>query len=151
MKLSANFTIDEFTRSDLALRHGIDNSVPSDLMDNVILTASMLEGVRKLLNAPIIITSGYRCKALNDLLGSSETSAHRNGSAVDFIAPQAGSPLDICKRLAIKMDELHIDQMIYEGAWVHLAFPPYATEPRYEILTAHFMPGKKARYTLGLA
>ena len=34
MKLSANFSLSEFVRSDTADRMGIDNSLPAELMDN---------------------------------------------------------------------------------------------------------------------
>ncbi len=65
MNLTEHFTLEEFTRSSTASRLKIDNSVPKNLMPNVQLTAIKFELVRKALGKPIIITSGYRCPALN--------------------------------------------------------------------------------------
>ena len=84
MQLTEHFTLDEFTRSTTASRLKIDNRVPDELMANVKLTTIKLELVRKALGKPIIITSGYRCPALNARVGGVSTSAHTKGLAVDF-------------------------------------------------------------------
>ncbi len=46
MKLSPEFTLEEFTRSDTALRLGIDNSLPPQLTSKALETAHMLERIR---------------------------------------------------------------------------------------------------------
>ena len=70
---SPNFSMDELTHSDTAARHGIDNTPNEDEKDNLYKLAMELENVRKLLNnKPIYVSSGYRCLALNELLGSKE-------------------------------------------------------------------------------
>ncbi|WP_256122119.1 D-Ala-D-Ala carboxypeptidase family metallohydrolase, partial [Gilliamella sp. wkB72] len=84
MKLTEHFTLEEFTRSTTASRLKIDNSVPTELMPNIKLSAAKLELVRHALGKPIIITSGYRCPALNARVGGVATSAHTKGLAVDF-------------------------------------------------------------------
>ena len=84
MKLSANFTLAEFTASDYADRHRIDNSVPEDLLPNALATAEMMERIRDVLgDKPITITSGYRCAAVNTGIGSGMTSDHIKALAVD--------------------------------------------------------------------
>ena len=123
MNLSAHFTLAEFTASQTAARHGIDNMPVPAAIQNLIRVALALEVIRKLIGMPIIITSGYRSPALNALVpGSSETSAHMRGAAVDFIMPSFGTPYQVCKTI-VGM-QLPFDQLIHEFTWVHLAIEP---------------------------
>jgi len=145
--LSPNFMLDEFIRSDTALRRGIDNTQPPfEVLRNLGYLADTLERVRAQLGTPIIISSGYRCPALNKAIGGASTSAREQGLAADFIAPQFGSPLDIAR--AIEASLIEYDQLIYEGNWVHLAISRHGS--RRQSLTAHFDSGR-ASYTPGLS
>src|SRR5574343_627287 len=99
MQLTEHFTLEEFQFSDTAVRKGIDNSVPQDLLDNVTLTAMGMERVRSILGKPIKVTSGYRGPKLNAAIGGAKSSAHMSGLACDFTCESYGTPLDICKRL----------------------------------------------------
>jgi zinc D-Ala-D-Ala carboxypeptidase len=122
MKLSPHFSLDEFTDSDTALRLGIDNSLPDNLLQTAKETAEMMEGIRGfLIGLPIIVSSGYRCLQLNSAIGSSSTSHHILMKAIDFKAPEYGSPYDICVALVDQMDKLGIGQMIQEHSWVHVS------------------------------
>ena len=145
MQLTEHFTLDEFTRSITASRLKIDNSVPDELMPNVKLTAIKLELVRKALGKPIIITSGYRCPALNARVGGVSTSAHTKGLAVDFKS-SFGTPKEICQRL---IDAgVQFDKLIQEhNQWVHIGFSP--SNNRQIVLTAIKNSGKTV-YVNGL-
>ena len=145
MKLTEHFTLEEFTRSTTARRLNIDNSVPDNLMSNVQLTAVKLELVRKALGKPIIITSGYRCPALNTRVGGVPTSAHTAGLAVDFYSPY-GTPKEICQRL---IDAgVQFDKLIQEhNQWVHIGFSQ--NNNRQIVLTA-VKQGGKTIYKSGL-
>lgn len=128
MKLTPHFTLEEFTRSDTALRLGIDNSLPPQLMWAAEATANMLECIRDYLCAragfdiPIEITSGYRCATLNQAIGSKPSSDHVRMMAVDFKAPQFGSAYAVAKALHPVVPGLQIGQLIHEfGAWVHVS------------------------------
>lgn len=138
MKLTEHFSLEEFTRSTIAIRLKIDNSVPDELMPNVKLTAIKLELVRKVLGKPIIITSGYRCPALNARVGGVSTSAHTKGLAVDFHSAY-GTPKEICQRL---IDTgVQFDKLIQEhNQWVHIGFSP--SHNRQIVLTAFKQGGK---------
>ena len=145
MKLTEHFTLDEFTRSTTANRLKIDNSVPADLIPNIKLTAAKLELVRKALDKPIIITSGYRCPALNARVGGVATSAHTKGLAVDFHS-SFGTPKEICQRLIDAGVEF--DKLIQEhNQWVHIGFSP--SKNRQIVLTA-VKNGGKTVYLNGL-
>jgi hypothetical protein len=149
MKLTPNFSLTEFEFSQTATRLGIDNRLPIALRPNVERLAETLEQIRARLGKPIRITSGYRSPALNIAIpGSSPTSAHTKGLAVDFVCPAYGTPLDICKALRDRTD-IDFDQLIEEGTWVHLAIPAAGRAARREILTASFAGGKVA-YAKGL-
>jgi hypothetical protein len=148
MQLSEHFSLAEFTRSDYADRHAIDNRpTDPDVLANLRLCAQGLEGVRAILSVPVYVTSGYRCAALNSGIGGSAHSQHMIGQAVDFIAPQYGAPVQIARALAAYFANLAFDQLILEGRWVHISF---AQQARGSILTAHFSAGQPATYTKGL-
>lgn len=139
MQLSPHFHLSEFTVSQEAARRGIDNTPPPAVIARLKLTAGHLELVRTILGGhPIILTSGFRSDELNTVIGGSPTSAHPRGDAGDFICPRFGSPLAICRALAIQ-DDLPFDQLIEEGTWVHLGFAAEGRRPRRQVLTK--LPG----------
>ncbi len=117
-----------------ASRSGIDNYPPANAYENLRLLAQSAEQVRALLGAPMLITSGYRCAALNSLVGSKPTSAHTSGLAIDFHCPGFGTPLEICK--AIAASDIPFDQVIHEfGAWCHFAITYKGLIGRKDLLT----------------
>lgn len=120
-RLSPHLTLAEFTESDTAARLGIDNSLPGNLLEAARTTGLMLERIRAVLGAPMLISSGYRCSVLNKAIGSGPSSDHLKAQALDFRAPGYGTPLKICKTLLPHMTELGIGQMIYEYTWVHVS------------------------------
>ena len=131
---SPNFSMDELTHSDTAARHGIDNTPNEDEKDNLYKLAMELENVRKLLNNnPIYVSSGYRCLALNKLLGSKKTSSHIKGLAADFTCRQFGTPNEIV--FALINSDIPYDQAIVEfDKWTHLSFCEDEKTPRRQAL-----------------
>ena len=120
--MTSHFSLEEFIASDTAARLNIDNRIPDELRENALQTLQMMERIRFHIDAPITITSGYRCKALNQAIGSKPTSDHTLAFAVDFKAPKAGTPYEIAKDLAGVIDVLGIGQLILEfGTWVHVS------------------------------
>ena len=91
--LSPHFKLSEFVVSETASRHGIDNTPPEEAVENLRrLCQGTLEPLREALLLPVVITSGFRTKALNDKLAhSSERSQHMQGCAADFYVSSAGS------------------------------------------------------------
>jgi hypothetical protein len=147
-QLSPHFTLDEMLRSDTAVRLGIDNTAVSmRVLTNLVHLAQTLERVRSTLCVPLRITSGYRCLALNRACKSSDTSAHIQGLAADFIAPDFGDSLKVAR--AIRDAGIPYDQLINEGGWVHLAVAQNDAGNRNQTMTAHFELGTP-RYVVGL-
>ena len=131
MRLSPHFSLEELTHSDTATRLGIDNTPTAEIIDNLTFLAKELEYVRDILNTPMLISSGFRCYALNDHLGSKRTSSHTKGLAVDFISPSYGNPRSIVS--AIVKANINYDQVILEyDRWVHLSFKQL--DPRKQAL-----------------
>ena len=143
-KLSGHFTLGEFLRSETAARLGIDNLPGPEILHALQRNAENMEDVRALLGVPLHISSGYRSIDLNRALGSKDTSAHVKGLATDFDAPDFGSPLEVCNRIAASA--IPFDQLIYEHTWTHIAWPKLGVAPRLSVLT--LMPG--GTYTAGI-
>ena len=132
-QLTAHFTLEEFCASSTASRLGIYNRPPDDLIPTLTVTAQGMERVRNILGKPIHVDSGYRSLELNRRIGSRDTSQHVKGEAVDFVCPEFGTPLEICRLLRTVMVDLSIDQLIHEyGSWVHVSF---TATPRHVALT----------------
>lgn len=149
MMLTAHFSLDELTASQAADRLGLDNTPDRKARTNLGYLATDLEAIRMMLgNQPIIISSGYRSPLVNEAVGGSRHSAHTDGRAADFICPKYGSPLEVCRLIAVS--KLDFDQLIHEWRWVHYAIPEPGKDGRREVLTAHFYPGQQTSYTRGL-
>ena len=133
MKLSPNFTLDEFLVSQTAPRHGLDMTPPDNVIGNIqSLVVELLQPLRDLAGAPLNISSGYRPPALNKLIGGSAESAHMDGRAADFTI--AGlSAREVCDMIIDAA--LAYDQNILEfDAWTHWSI---AGELRRQDLTAY--------------
>ena len=158
MNLTPNFMLEELTASDTATRMGIVNAPSATVAAHLYTLAAGLEKVRILLGAPMHILSGYRCETLEHVLCQKDwerwcgvhghqldqagwaayfaTKAHPQGFAADFIAPAAGDPLTIVRKIQAAGAEF--DQLLQEGTWVHISFAPAM---RKQVLTVHFATG----------
>lgn len=117
------FTINELCRSETASKHKINNTPSAEIIANITaLVDNVLDPLREAWGRPIIVTSGYRCEALNKLVGGVPTSQHKQGQAADI---STGSIEDNKKLfdLAIKL-KLPFDQIIdeYGYKWVHISY-----------------------------
>lgn len=125
MQLTPHFTLAELTASTKARQLGLDNTPPPELLPRLVLTAEMLERIRTTLGAPITVTSGYRCRAVNQAVGGVTSSDHTQGHAADIVAPGYGTAYQIAKTLAPLVSVLGIGQLILEGVkgkqWVHVS------------------------------
>lgn len=141
MNISQNFTLEELLRSETASRKNVSEQwTPSDAVkDNLKkLCDNVLEPLRSFVGKPLIITSGYRCKRVNKLVGGSPTSQHTEGKAADFHV--SVMTVESLFKFIINLD-LEFDQIIQEfDAWVHISFN--AGKNRNEFLRATKKGGK---------
>lgn len=125
MQLTPHFTLTELTASNTAQREGLDNTPAPEILPRLVLLAQMLERIRTQLDAPVIVTSGYRSPAVNKAVGGVTSSDHQQGHAADIVAPGYGSPLQVARALAPLVSVLGIGQLIYERVggkyWVHVS------------------------------
>ena len=82
------FSVEELCASATALREGIDNR-PSKCAYHLlhVLVEQLLDPIREAWGKPIIVSSGYRCKELNAMVGGAKHSHHILGCAADITAP----------------------------------------------------------------
>ena len=150
--LSPHFTLGEFTHSQTAVRLGLRNEPGPAELHNLYRVAALLEQVRALCGGQaVLISSGYRSAKVNKAVGGARQSLHSQGRAVDFTAPGFGTPLQVCR--VIRDSALDFDELIFEGAWVHLGITSMqvpAVGGRRNVLTAHFERGQEAFYSTGL-
>jgi hypothetical protein len=125
MKLSPNFTLEELTVSDYAVRHGLDNTPENDHLLNLRRLAAFLEALRAVLGKPISINSAYRSPKVNAAIKGSKTSQHCHGTAAD-IKVAGMVPEQVVKRIIASA--LPYDQVIREfsdpvrgGGWTHVS------------------------------
>jgi len=151
MRLSKNFTLAEFTKSQTATRRGIDNTPEGEHMEAAKeLFENVVQAVRDHFGVTVI-NSGYRGPELNEAVGGSSKSQHCKGEAVDIECP-GNSNYDVAKWIE---DNLDFDQLILEfytpgipdSGWVHVSYKPDGN--RKSVLTAMREDGKTV-YKVGL-
>lgn len=124
--LSPHFTLAEMCESQTAEKHGIANIPSSEAVANMRrLCEGCLEPLREALGLPIIITSGYRTKALNNkLVHSSKRSQHVAGQAADFYIQGQGRRELLIKafHLIIVNEGIDYDQLILYPTFIHVSY-----------------------------
>jgi zinc D-Ala-D-Ala carboxypeptidase len=123
--LSKNFLLSEFIRSQTASRHKIDNYPPLRAIENLkLLCEKVLQPIRDSYRSPLIISSGYRCRQLNKLIGGASGSQHQFGEASDF-SVSGYNHLEVIKWIE---KNLEFDQLILEhwhggsSGWIHCSY-----------------------------
>ena len=143
--LSPHFILGEMLRSGRAILLRIDN-VPSEkaspfessyteVVENMkALAMNVLEPLRQQVGR-VIITSGFRCKQLNDAVGGVANSQHLRGEAAD-IHITTRDMLDKYTRILLKTD---FDQLILEPInapikrWIHVSYK-HSGKNRHELI-----------------
>ena len=154
MNLSRNFSLLELTKSDTAVRKGIDNNPNSDQIEKLkLLCENILQPVRDHFGR-VKVTSGYRSPELCVAIGSSVNSQHAKAEAADFECPG----IDNAELADWIQKELSYDQLILEyytpgepnSGWIHCSW--IAEQPRASFLHAYREDGRtKYKPILGSA
>lgn len=127
--ISEFISFEEATKSPTALRLGIENTPNDEQLENMRHVAqTIFDPVRKFVGGPLLASSFFRSKELNDAIpGSSKTSQHMTGEAIDIDADAYlyGTNLAIFEYIKSNLDW---DQLIGEYpdqfgafAWVHVS------------------------------
>ena len=131
MNLSPHFTLDELTHTD---HRDLDNTPNESETENLKRLAAFLEEVKTVLGGkPIMVNSAFRSKAVNDAVGSKDTSQHRIGCAADIRVPGM-TPDEVVK--AVIASKIGYDQVIREfDRWTHISVPNHSGDsPRRQAL-----------------
>jgi len=129
--MTEHFTLDELTHTD---HRTLDNTPNETELANIQRLAEFLEELKTLLGGkPIMVNSAFRSKAVNDAVGSKDTSQHRIGCAADIRVPNM-TPDQVVK--AVIASDLEFDQVIREfDRWTHISIPnEKARSPRKQAL-----------------
>ncbi|MCR5574177.1 MAG: hypothetical protein K6F78_05085 [Bacteroidaceae bacterium] len=130
ISLSPHFQLKEFIESATARKHGIVNEPPAEAVENLkALCVHTLEPLREALGLPFVITSGYRCKALNDKIGHhSDRSQHMSGCAADFHVGHTDGTDNRRERLIqafrqiLTDPKITFDQVIIYPSFIHVSY-----------------------------
>ena len=139
MKLTRNFSLQELTKSDTAIRKGIDNEPNADQIDKLKrLCEKVLQPVRDHFGR-VKVTSGYRSPELCVAIGSSLNSQHAKAEAVDFecVGVDNAEVADWVHK------NLETDQLILEfytpgepnSGWIHASYVEF--QPRAQYMRAY--------------
>jgi len=131
MNLSEHFTLEELTHTD---HRELENIPNEQEFSNLQRLADFLEIVKSVLGGkPIMVNSAFRSKAVNDAVGSKDTSQHRVGCAADLRVPGM-TPDEVVK--AIIASGIGYDQCIREfDRWTHVSIPnKFFDSPRKQAL-----------------
>ncbi len=138
MRISDNFTLEEFIQSPTAEKYNIDNTPNEEVKNNIItLVKNILQTIRNEWNKPITVNSGYRCQALNDKVKGSKTSQHLTGDAADITTgTQEGNKklfhliVDMAQQKKVVYGQL-IDEYNYK--WLHISNPIEGRKPNQDL------------------
>jgi putative chitinase len=119
MNLSEHFSLEELTHTD---HRELENIPNENELANLKRLAEFLETVKSVLGGkPIMVNSAFRSKAVNDAVGSKDSSQHRVGCAADLRVPGM-TPDEVVK--AIIASGIGYDQIIREfDRWTHISVP----------------------------
>jgi putative chitinase len=130
-QLSEHFTLEELTHTD---HRELENTPNETELANLKRLAEFLETVKSVLGGkPIMVNSAFRSKAVNDAVGSKDSSQHRVGCAADLRVPSM-TPDEVVK--AVIASGIGYDQIIREfDRWTHISVPNDANgTPRKQAL-----------------
>lgn len=123
--LSEHFSLYEFTRSGAAIEHDLRNVPDAAQLSNLqALCRNILEPLRRQFG-PIVISSGFRSREVNRLVGGAPTSQHLRGEAADIVTY---GPDDANAKYSFIMRNLDFDQLILEPIgdkhprWIHVSY-----------------------------
>jgi len=145
MNLTKNFTLEEMTKSETALRHGMDNTPGENEIGNLkVLCEKVLQPVRDHFGKGVKVNSGFRHPDVNAKVGGSRTSDHTRGQACDIEIP--GVPnAELAEWIRDNLDYRQLILEFYtpgvpDSGWVHVSY--VAEDNKKEVLTATRKDGK---------
>ena len=127
-----DFTFKELVKTDT----GLDN-MPNDMnvVKNLARLAQFLQSIRNELHLPIVVTSGYRSKEVNEAVGGVLSSYHVKGLAADIKCADMDKLLTILHSHLMDIDQLGIYYNSTTQLWFHVGLAEDGKVPRTQIFT----------------
>ena len=127
-----NFTFKELVKTDT----GLDN-MPNDMnvIHNLVRLSEFLQSIRNELHLPIVVTSGYRSKEVNEAVGGVLSSYHVKGLAADIKCSDMDKLLTILHSHLMDIDQLGIYYNSMTQLWFHVGLAEDGKVPRTQIFT----------------
>ncbi len=145
-RLTPHFFLSQLTVSPLAGRAGMRNQPLGAQFENLRRLAQALEVVRSNLNGcNVCVLRAFRHVPLQ---AKDVADPAADGRSADFIAPEFGSPRDICAHLLAH--GFAFERLVNAGEWVQLDIAPFGVPPRMQLQTGVFDYGHAMRYLEGL-
>ena len=142
IRLSKNLLLSECIRSESAKRRGVSNMpTPAHIENLKYVAEKIFQPVRDHFKVPIRISSGYRSRELNAIIGGSNTSFHATGNALDL--DNDNTSITNKQIFDFIRKNLEYTELINEFnyAWVHVAIVK-GREKEKETLEAYRVNGK---------
>lgn len=145
MNLSPNFTLAEMTKSETALRHGMENTPNQEQISNLqALAVNVLQPIRDHYKRGVKVNSGFRHPDVNAKVGGSRTSDHCRGMAADIEIPGVANA-ELASWIQQNLDYTQLILEFYtpgvpDSGWVHVSYDP--TNLKKQVLTAMREDGK---------
>ena len=145
MKLTENFSLSEMTKSETALRQGLDNIPGDEEIENLRkLAENVLQPIREAYGRGVKVNSGFRHPDVNAAVGGSRTSDHCKGQAADIEIPGVANA-DLAQWIS---ENLEFRQLILEfytpgvpdSGWVHVSY--VEGDNKKQVMTAMKENGK---------
>lgn len=148
MNLTKNFTLEELTKSETALRQNIDNTPDATVTANLTMLAEkVLQPVRDHYGKGVKVNSGYRSLAVNAAVGGvqgAKPSDHTRGMAADIEIPGVPNH-ELAEWVAANLPFTQVILEFYtrgvpDSGWVHVSYDP--SDLKKQTLTAVKENGK---------
>lgn len=139
-RISKHISLAEATKSQTAIRLGIDNTPGEvELEAMKLVSVACFEPIREHFGVALKVSSFFRCVALNTAIGGSKTSQHCKGEAIDIDADGnekvTNKQIFEWAKANLKFDQLINEYPDKEGnpSWVHISFSKHGN--RNQVLT----------------
>ena len=145
MNLTKNFTLSEMTKSETALRLGLENEPDEQQLAALqTLCEKVLQPIRDYFGMGVKVNSALRTLPVNRAIGSSDNSHHVRGMAADIEIPSIPNA-ELAEWIVENLDFTQVILEFYtpgvpDSGWVHVSYVP--EDLRKQVLTAMKENGK---------
>ena len=137
--MSKYFSLKELIASTEAYKRKIDNTPGEEEKEHLEELMEFLDDVRLKWGSAIVVSSGFRCEELNNILGGSKNSGHKYGWAADLL-PANNKKLEFFEFFKEYLKDKEFDELLLERnskgkVWIHFSLYSWQGKQRRKIKT----------------